>query len=200
MGRASVLMLAFLATASMATECWAAAATQSPAARADSVPAPATAVTTAAPPAEPMTADYRKGLEALRGGLIEKAEKTAMSMLNVQPQQPRGRQLLGLVKVKRGDLPGAVGEFDKALTSDPQFIPAREERAVALARMGQSDKARSDLEVLKTRAAACAKACPPELRTAVSRVEAALAAGRPAAPASAAAGPVAHVAAVAASF
>jgi predicted Zn-dependent protease len=187
--------LALLATAPWATVSWAAAA-QPAAARAESAPA----APAAAPSPEPMTADYRKGLEALRAGRIDKAEQTAMSMLNAQPQQPRGRQLLGLVKVKRGDLPGAIGEFDKALTSDPQFIPAREERAVALARMGRSEKARGDLEVLKSRAAACAKTCPPELRTAVSRVEAALAAGRPAAAVSAAAGPVAHAAAAAASF
>ena len=125
------------------------------------------------------TADYRKGVEALHAGKLEQAEATAMAILGSQPQQASGRQLLGLVKVKKGDLAGAVGEFNKALTSDPQFIPAREERAVTLARLGQSAKARSDLEALKSRAASCAKTCPPELRTAVSRVEAALAAGRP---------------------
>ena len=127
------------------------------------------------------TKDYRKGVEALRVGKLEQAETAAKAILDAQPQQAAGRQLLGLVKVKKGDLAGAVGEFDKALASDPQFIPAREERAVALARLGQSDKARADLEALKTQAAACAKACKPELRTAISRVEAALAAGRPAA-------------------
>jgi predicted Zn-dependent protease len=173
---------AFLA---MATQ--AAAAPQAPA-RPD--PAPASA-----PPAAP-AADYRKGVEALRAGQLDKAEAAALSILSAQPQQASGRQLLGLVKVKKGDLPGAVGEFDKALTSDPQSIPAREERAVAFARMGQPDKARADLEALKTRAAACAKACPPELRTAVSRVEAALAAGRPAAALSAAAA-LAHMSAAA---
>ena len=144
-------------------------------------PVLAAAETPPAAPAYDSTKDYRKGVEALRVGRIEQAEAAAMTILGAQPQQAAGRQLLGLVKVKKGDLAGAVGEFDKALTSDPQFIPAREERAVALARLGQSDKARADLEALKTQAVACAKACKPELRTAISRVEAALAAGRPAA-------------------
>lgn len=124
-------------------------------------------------------ADYRRGLEALRGGRLDEAQTTALSILNAQPRLAPGRQLLGLVKLKRGDLAGALLEFDRALASDPQFIPAREERAVALARMGHSGRARGDLEALKAREAACAKACPPELRPAVSRVEAALAAARP---------------------
>jgi hypothetical protein len=88
-------------------------------------------------------------------------------------------QLLGLVKLKRGDLPGALSEFDRALVIDPAFIPAREERAVTLARLGEAHRARVDLDALKTREAACAKVCPPELRPAVSRVEAALAAAKP---------------------
>jgi predicted Zn-dependent protease len=124
--------------------------------------------------------EYRRGLEALRAGRVDRAHAAALSILGAQPQQPAGRQLLGLVKIKRGDLAGAVAEFDRALVSDPQFIAAREERAVTLARMGKSEKARVDLDALKARAAVCAKACPPELRPAVSRVEAALAAGRPA--------------------
>jgi tetratricopeptide (TPR) repeat protein len=126
-------------------------------------------------------ADYRKGVEALHAGKLDEAQAAALALLDAQPQQAPGRQLLGLVKVKKGDLAGAIGEFDKALTNDPKFIPAREERAVTLARLGQSAKARVDLEALKSRAASCARTCPPELRTAVSRVEAALAAGRPAA-------------------
>ena len=124
-------------------------------------------------------AEYRRGIEALRVGRIDQAEAAANTILNVQPQLASGRQLLGLVKVRRGDLVGAVAEFDKALTHDPQFIQAREERAVALARMGQPERARIDLEALRARATACARACSPELRKAVSRVEAALAAGRP---------------------
>jgi tetratricopeptide (TPR) repeat protein len=187
-GRVSVLVLALLATTASA-----AAAPQAPS-RPDPAPAAASQATAVAP----VSPGYRKGLEALRAGRLAQAEAAAMSILGAQPQQAGGRQLLGLVKVKKGDLPGAIGEFDKALVSDPQFIPAREERAVALARMGQPEKARTDLEVLKTRAAACAKTCPPELRTAVSRVEAALAAGRPAAALSAAAG-LAHLGAATAS-
>jgi tetratricopeptide (TPR) repeat protein len=136
-------------------------------------------------------AGYRQGLEALHAGRLGEAQATAQSMLNVQPRQAPARQIMGLVKLKRGDLPGALVEFDKALVSDPAFIPAREERAVILARLGQAHRARADLEALKARAAACAKTCPPELRPAVSRVEAALAASRPPVLENAAARPVA---------
>lgn len=122
---------------------------------------------------------YRRGLEDLRAGRLEAAQATAQTMLSAQPRQAAARQLMGLVKLKRGDLSGALMEFDRALALDPDFIAAREERAVTLARLGQARRARVDLDALKTREAACAKACPPELRPAVSRVEAALAAARP---------------------
>ena len=122
---------------------------------------------------------YRAGVEALRAGRLDKAEAISAKLLELQPQPASGRQLLGMVKAKRGDLAGAVAEYDKALVADPKFIAAREERAVALSRLGLPDKARSDLEALKAQAIVCGKTCKPELRTAISRVEAALAAGRP---------------------
>lgn len=129
--------------------------------------------------AEGQETEYRRGLESLRAGRLQAAQDKAMSLLKAEPGDTQGRQLLGLVKLKRGDLPGALSEFDRALAKDPAFIPAREERAVTLARLGEANRARADLEALKTQAAACAKICPPELQPAVSRVEAALAAARP---------------------
>jgi len=123
-------------------------------------------------------ADYRRGVEALHAGEVERAEAAALAMLAAMPTDASGRHLMGLVKTRKGDLAGAVAEFDKALSNNPQSIAARTERAVVLARMGQLDKARADLETLKSRAAACAKTCSPELKAAISRIEAALAAGR----------------------
>jgi predicted Zn-dependent protease len=133
----------------------------------------------AAAAADAAEADYRRGLESLRAGRLQAAQDAAMVILKDEPTDTQGRQLLGLVRLKRGDLPGALSEFDRALAKDPGFIPAREERAVTLARLGEPHRARADLEALKTRAAACAGDCPPELRPAVSRVEAALAAAGP---------------------
>lgn len=123
--------------------------------------------------------DYRKGVEALHAGQLDRAEAAALGLVETASHGSAGRHLLGLVKTRKGDLAGAVAEFDKALVNDPQSIPARTERAVVLARLGQLDKARVDLDALKARAALCGKACAPELRSAISRVEAALAAGRP---------------------
>lgn len=120
--------------------------------------------------------DYRAGLAALYSGHLDKAEASALSILQGGPKDAVGRQLLGMVKVRRGDLSGAVGEFDKALEADPQSIAAREERGVALARLGRAEQARADLKVLKSRAGNCGRTCPPELKPAIARVEAALAA------------------------
>jgi hypothetical protein len=110
--------------------------------------------------AEGDEAEYRRGLESLHAGRLQAAQDTALSLLKVKPMDSQS-------------------EFDRALAKDPAFIPAREERAVTLARLGEGHRARADLEALKIRAAACANTCPPELRPAVSRVEAALAAGKP---------------------
>lgn len=123
------------------------------------------------------TRDFRKGVEDIHAGRLKQAEATALGLMAALPQDSSGRHLMGLVKTRKGDLAGAVAEFDKALEADPQSIDARTERAVLLARLGQLEKSRADLDALRARAAACAKACPPELKAAISRVEAALAAG-----------------------
>jgi tetratricopeptide (TPR) repeat protein len=128
-------------------------------------------------PAQDPARLYRSGLEALRAGSIARAQAVATRLMSLQPAL--GRQLMGQVKAKRGDLPGAIVEFDKALVLDAALISAREERAVAFSRRGEVDRARADLDALKSQAVACGKTCKPELRTAISRVEAALAAGRP---------------------
>lgn len=197
MGRTAVLISGLLGIigATSQSQAWAAqpappVVSPPPAAAAPPVIAPQTAPVappTVVPPAPVIpkaTAanaekTYRAGVEALRAGRLDKAEAISAKLLELQPQPASGRQLLGMVKAKRGDLAGAVAEFDKALVADPKFISAREERAVALSRLGQPDKARSDLEALKAQSNLCGKTCKPELRTAISRVEAALAAGRP---------------------
>jgi Flp pilus assembly protein TadD len=151
-----------------------------PANAADQPPSPV--VATAAD--QPSSPDYRKGLEAVHAGRLDEGEAIAKRMVDAAPQGAAGRKLLGLVKARKGDLAGAVAEFDKALAIEPQSIEARAERAVAAARLGQAEIARSDLETLRNRAATCGKTCPPELKAAISRIEAALAAARPPAPAS----------------
>lgn len=143
-------------------------------------PGPAAAEPVTSAPVE-IDLQYRRGLEALRVGQLDQAEAAALAILGPQPLNLNGRQLLGLVKARRGDLVGAVLEFDRVLAKDPKFVQAREERAVLLARLGRQGRARADLDALRARAAECGRACPPDLRKAVSRVEAALVAVRPAA-------------------
>jgi tetratricopeptide (TPR) repeat protein len=140
---------------------------------------PTTATLPGASVDEDSSPDYKRGLEALHAGRLDEAEALAKRMLEVSPQSVAGRKLTGLVKARRGDLAAALADFDKALALDPQSIDARAERAVVEARLGQPDKAHADLEALRTRAASCGKTCPPELKAAVSRVEAAVAAARP---------------------
>ena len=75
---------------------------------------------------------------------------------------------------------GATAEaFEKAVKYAPKQIVIRTEYAVALAKLGQTDKAQTQMAVLKARADACGATCSDagDLKAALDRVQSTLAAG-----------------------
>jgi tetratricopeptide (TPR) repeat protein len=130
----------------------------------------------AATPAYDPAIEYRDGLAALQAGKFRDAERSFDNALTVDPRNADTLFMLGMAKAGRGDLKGAAHAYEKSLKIDDNQIPARREYAVALARLGQADKAQAQLAILKARADACADACAeaPDLKAALAAVQAAL--------------------------
>nr|WP_310522354.1 tetratricopeptide repeat protein [Polymorphobacter sp.] len=129
----------------------------------------------ASAPSYDPAAEYAKGVAAYKAGDFKAADKAFRKVLAVIPRDPATLLLSGLSKAGDGDLKGAAKSYEKALKVDPNAIPARREHAITLAKLGDSAGAAADLTTLKTRAAACADACPQaaDLKAAITAVEAA---------------------------
>jgi tetratricopeptide (TPR) repeat protein len=136
-------------------------------------------------PAYDPAADYAKGSAALRAGNYREADRAFRRVLQATPRDVNTLVLSGVSKAGLGDFKGAAKAQEKALRIDPESLAARREYAIALAKLGEADKAAAELATLKAREAACGTSCPQaaDLRAAVSAVEAATAATSGPAPA-----------------
>jgi tetratricopeptide (TPR) repeat protein len=123
-------------------------------------------------------AEYQKGVAALKDGKFKDAERDFGNSLSADPKNADTLFMLGMARSGRGDEKGAVKAYDKSLSIDPQQVPARREYAIALAKLGQTDKAQAQLAMLQQKAASCAGSCPQaaELAAAVTAAQAAMAA------------------------
>jgi tetratricopeptide (TPR) repeat protein len=120
--------------------------------------------------------EYRNGIADLQAGKFKEADRDFDHVLSVAPTNPDALYLQGLAKSGHGDLKGAQRDYEKSLKYDPKQIGARRELAVTLAKLGQADKAKAELDTLKTQAAACGDICPDaaDLKAAIGAVDAAL--------------------------
>jgi Flp pilus assembly protein TadD len=130
-------------------------------------------VTGYAPPGYDARIEYAKGFTDLNTGRFVEAEQDFKNALSVEPRNPKTLFLLGEARVGRGDLAGAIDAFEKAVRYDPRQITIRTEYAVALAKVGQTDKARAQWSILKARSDACRSTCEEaaDLKAALKRVE-----------------------------
>ncbi len=134
-------------------------------------------------PAYNAVEEYRKGVAALKDGEYREADRAFSHVLEVAPKDSNTLFAMGLTKAGEKDLKGAARFYDRALTADPQHIGARRELAVTEAQLGQTDKAKTELANLQTRATACGDACPDadQLKASVAAVQAAVAPATPSA-------------------
>ena len=133
-----------------------------------------TAPVTGGPPPRPdPKIEYAKGFTDVNLGRFAEAEREFKNALSVKPHDPKTLFMLGEARIGQGDVPGAAEAFEKALKYDPQQIVIRTEYAVALAKLGRTDQAQSQLAVLKARADACGSNCgeAADLKAALDRVE-----------------------------
>jgi Tfp pilus assembly protein PilF len=134
-------------------------------------------------PAYNAVEEYQKGVAALKDGDYREADRAFSHVIEVAPKDSTTLFAMGLAKAGEKDLRGAAKFYDRALKADPQHIGARRELAVTEAQLGQTDKAKTELATLQTRATACGDACPDadQLKASVAAVQAAVAPAAPSA-------------------
>jgi len=127
-------------------------------------------------PAYDPTVEYHKGVEALKAGKYHDADRYFGNVLSVAPNTPTVIVLQGVAKGAAGDLKGSERAFEKALKLDPDNILARRESASTLAKLGETDKAQAQFDILKKRMDACGDSCPDaaDLKSAVAAVQTAM--------------------------
>ena len=123
--------------------------------------------------------EYRNSVADLQAGKYKEAERDFDHVLDVAPRNADALFMMGMAKTGKGDLKGAARSYEKALKIDPQQIRAMRELAITDAKLGQADKAQTQLTALKTRAATCADSCAEasDLKAAIGAVEAAVSTG-----------------------
>ena len=134
-------------------------------------------------------AEYQKGVAALQASKWKEAERAFQHVTQAAPKAPEGWFLLGFSRAAQSDFKGARKAYEKAAKLKPEDVDTRRELALTLVRLGETDKATAELAALKAREASCAGKCPDSaaLKTAVTRVEAAITAAATPAPAAPAA-------------
>jgi Tfp pilus assembly protein PilF len=120
--------------------------------------------------------EYRDGMAAYQAGKFKDAARSFDHATQAAPGEANGWRMLGLARAGANDPKGAAKAFERALKIDPKAVDTRRDYAVALAQMKMADKASAQLDMLKSRAAACNDTCPEaaDLKAAISQVEAAL--------------------------
>lgn len=138
-----------------------------------------------APPSETegnseTAAEFRKGVDAVEAGNFAEGELSLLKVIEATPADTNALFYLGLAREGKKDLDGAQAAFSAAIQVDGENVRALQELGVVQAKMGQADKAKATLEELKKRDAACAGSCAKasDLKSGVSKVEAAVAAGQ----------------------
>lgn len=119
---------------------------------------------------------YAGGVAAYQAGRFADAAKAFSLVVKARPADADAWYQLGQALSRTDDVAGAVRAFDRSIRLDARPVAPHRDLALALTRLRQDQKANSELEALKTRAAACANRCPQaaELDAAVAWVAQAL--------------------------
>ena len=81
-------------------------------------------------------------LTQLRAGQVDKAAQTAAALLKRDPKSALYQTLVGMVKAEQHDYPAAEAAFQAALTSQPDFSPARRDLAQLYLATGKAEQAK----------------------------------------------------------
>ena len=117
-------------------------------------------------------AEYRDGVAALGEKRFKDAKRNFDRVLVMDPKNANANYLAGMARVGLQDHKGAARFFEKAIKYDNNLIAAHKQYGVALAAVGQKDKAQAELDALKARAAQCGESCPQaaDLKDAIAAI------------------------------
>ena len=88
----------------------------------------------------------KAGRFMLQNEKFDLAEKAFSAVISNSPFDPVGYEALGQLYLAQKNPEKALDSFNKALEKNPAFYPAKFSRAKAYINLGNTDKARSDLE------------------------------------------------------
>ncbi|HEY5289849.1 MAG TPA: tetratricopeptide repeat protein [Caulobacteraceae bacterium] len=127
--------------------------------------------------------EYQLGMADFQAAKYRSAVNHFENVTDAQGHDANAWYMLGMAKSGAGDLKGADKALTKSVKLDPQPLAPHRDLAITDAKLKQSDKANAELEVLNTRATACADACPDaaDLKASIAAVCQALGVGTPSA-------------------
>ncbi|HMB55635.1 MAG TPA: tetratricopeptide repeat protein [Arenimonas sp.] len=132
-------------------------------------------------PSFDVNVEFKKGVDALQAQKYKDADRAFGHVLQVIPRDANSNFLQGMARAGLGKPKDALRYYEKAIKFDDNLILAHQERGITLAKLGETDKAKAELEDLRKRATACASQCAQagDLAAAVPAIEAALGAAPP---------------------
>lgn len=121
-------------------------------------------------------AEYQKGMDALKSHRYADAKTSFLKVYPQAERDPNMNVVLGVTLMGLEDFHGAQKYLEKAVKLDSKSILAHEQLGITYAKLGQRDKAQTELTTLNQLQAACGTTCPDAdtLSQAVSSITSAL--------------------------
>jgi len=104
-------------------------------------------------------AEYRTGIEALQAQRYQDAKRAFDKVLKVAPGDANTNYLAGLAAAGLNDLKGSRKYYERAVKADKELVGAVRELGVTYVKLGEKEKADSQLAALKAMQQKCAGAC-----------------------------------------
>lgn len=137
---------------------------------------PSTAPSISAPDFD-AAAEYRAGVDSLKGSRFAEAKESFGRVLEVLPSDANVNFLAGMADTGLNDLKSAAKHYERAVRSNGKLVVAQRELAITYVKLGNREKAQSTLEKLQKLDQACAGTCEDaqKLKDAIAAIQTALA-------------------------
>ncbi|GAA0472091.1 hypothetical protein GCM10009096_11470 [Parasphingorhabdus litoris] len=122
------------------------------------------------------SAEYQKGVAALRAKDHKKAVRSFKRSLSVAPRNASAQYLLGVSYIEQGNYKKARKPLEKAVKYNSNLIEAHRDLAITYHKLDMTDKATASLNKLTAKDSACGNGCKEKdkLSKAIAEVKAAM--------------------------